>query len=550
MIHASALSFRYPAQTNAAIEKVTLDIATGQVTWLTGALGSGTSTFLALAAGVAPRLTGGTRDGIVTVDGVDSAARSPILGGIAYLSSSPHLQLSGVARTVRDEIAVGPMNLGWSPAALREAVERAMARFGVEHLALRDPARLSGGETQRVILAALDAVSPRYWLLDEPLSALDHRARSVVVPLLRDLARGGAAVVVASDDADAMAPIADRLVVLVDGRVALDGVPAQLLAHDALHNAGAGSTDAGELARRIGMPEPRPITVSALLHAVGSSETEERAPATDDRADVPPAVHLDNASFRYSKGPLVLDNVEATLPGAAATGVFGANGAGKSTLLRLAMALEHPTHGTVLVLGEPTTGRHPEDLAGRVGFLFQQPERQLFATTVRGECRFTARLAGWTGDRVEAATVRVATMLGLSGLLDLHPGDLPLPQRRLVALAAILVTDPELLLLDEPTAGLDARSRELVIDIVRDRTRRGRATIAVTHDHVFAHEALDRAFVVDGQRVVDAGTTRAVLDGRMLPAPAALQVAQALHLAPGADRNADVAITVASRLSR
>ncbi len=204
------------------------------------------------------------------------------------------------------------------------------------------------------------------------------------------------------------------------------------------------------------------------------------------------ALRMSGVTFAYPGGTPVLDGVTLSLAAGEAVGLFGANGAGKSTLLRLAMALEHPNAGSVETLGRGTTGRHPEDFAPTVGFLFQQPERQLFATSVQSECSLAPRLAGWPAPRIADSVAGVLHELGLTDTAMEHPYDLPLPRRRLVALAAILAADPALFLLDEPTAALDFTSRERVIHVIRERSGRGKAILAITHDPGFAHEALSR----------------------------------------------------------
>ncbi len=549
-IVAHDLTFRYPAQEHDALRGITLTIEPGVVTWLTGALGSGTSTMLLAAAGLAPRLTAGTRGGRVELDGRDPSEGSPLAASIAYLGPSPMLQLSGIAKTVRDEIAVGPMNLGWSRGRITAAVDNALDRLGVRHLADRAPARLSGGETQRVLIASLLATAPTSWLLDEPFSALDRRARVDVANLLVALAADGATVVVACDDADAMLPAAHRLVVFSAGRIALDGSPRQLLAGDLLPATGSGTTDAAGLAAAAGFAAPRPITVSSLLPQLIRIEPRTSIAASEhpDFTDrTTPVLQLEGVAFRYPRGSVVLHDTSLRVSAGETVGLFGTNGAGKSTLLRLAMALEHPEVGVVHTLGLDTAGHGPEDLAPRVGFLFQQPERQLFAASVRAECRMAPALAGWTDERTTAATMGALALLGLLDVVDEHPGDLPLPRRRLVALAAVLVTDPELLLLDEPTAALDAPSRRRVIAMVRERSARGRATIAITHDAPFAHEALDRALLLIGGTIAHDGVVRDVLDGFHLARPAALEVALSLGLPAGADRHDDVAASIAPR---
>jgi len=257
-----------------------------------------------------------------------------------------------------------------------------------------------------------------------------------------------------------------------------------------------------------------------------------------------PVLQLTDVAFQYPGGPPVLDGVSFVIRPGEAVGLFGSNGAGKSTLLRLAMALEHPTAGSVSTLGLATTGRHPEELAPRAGFLFQQPERQLFASSVQAECSLAPRLAGWDAPRIAAAVSAVLNQLGLADTAEEHPYDLPLPRRRLVALAAVLAADPDLILLDEPTAALDVASRERVIEVVRERARAGKAVLAVTHDPAFAHEALDRALLLDRGKLVQDGPVRDAIDDRRMIRPAALAVALVLGLSPGEDRRKEVALAL------
>jgi energy-coupling factor transport system ATP-binding protein len=425
-----------------------------------------------------------------------------------------------------------------------------MARLEVTHLADRAPGELSGGETQRVLLAAMLAVSPAIWLLDEPFSALDHASRSLVGRLCIELAGEGATVLIACDDADVMAPLADRLVVFARGTVALDGHPAPLLANDAILSAGAGTTDAASLAAAASWSAPRPIDTPALLSALKFGPVPvQPAPSAPNSVDSSslPILALEGVGFGYRGGPPVLSGLSLAVRAGEAVGLFGPNGAGKSTVLRLGMALEQPTSGTVRSLDRSTKGLSPEDFAPRIGFLFQQPERQLFATTVRGECAVALQLAGWSASRTAEAVAEVLEELGLAGVAEEHPYDLPLPSRRLVALASILVARPELVLLDEPTAGLDGTSRERVIRVIQRRVSEGLAALVITHDAILAHESLGRALQLREGMIVADGSVRDVLDGHTMSRPAALAVAMELGMPIGQDRQEQVAATLTGR---
>jgi len=258
------VGFTYPGATAPALTACSFSAEAGQVTWLTGALGAGTSTALLVAAGLAPRHTGGLRTGRVHALGLDPAeegASTALRGRVALVLSTPATQLSGIAETVAQEVAFAPANLGWPRERIQVGVARALEALAIPHLALRDPATLSGGEMQRVVIAAMLVLEPELWLLDEPASALDLAGRELLLALLRREAARGAAVVVASEDTDGLAAVADRLVVFASGRVVLDGAPPALLRGDGIWDAGAGSTSIGILARAAGVGAPRPLTV-------------------------------------------------------------------------------------------------------------------------------------------------------------------------------------------------------------------------------------------------------------------------------------------------
>jgi energy-coupling factor transporter ATP-binding protein EcfA2 len=264
------LRFRHPGASRDAIADVSLELRGGEVTWVLGAPGAGATTLLRVAAGLAPALTGGSLEGGVTLDGAPvHDGRRPCAGGrIALLGEEPELERSGLAETVLGEVGFAPANHGWPRERILQAATAALERAGVAHLSARDPRELSAGELQRVLLAATLVLEPAAWLLDEPGATLDAAGRATLRGLLRAEAGRGAVVVVASEDADLLLGVADRLVLLREGAVAADGAPAPLLAGDAPWDSGAGSTAVAEVARlaarlsddpRLGVP--RPLTV-------------------------------------------------------------------------------------------------------------------------------------------------------------------------------------------------------------------------------------------------------------------------------------------------
>jgi energy-coupling factor transporter ATP-binding protein EcfA2 len=252
---------------------LSLEVRAGEITWLFGPLGAGCTTVLLVAAGLAPRHTGGSMEGTVSVLGHDPQSTETVLAGqIGFVTATPELQLSGIASTVWEEVAFTPANLGWPIERIRPAVDRALEELGVAHLASRKPGTLSGGELQRVVIASMSVLTPEVWLLDEPASALDASGRALAYELFRTQAGNGATILLASEDVEALALVADRLVVLRDGYPAMDGPPQRILAGDAIWDAGPGSTAVAELARAAGrmvesshFAAPYPLTVEEGL---------------------------------------------------------------------------------------------------------------------------------------------------------------------------------------------------------------------------------------------------------------------------------------------
>ena len=252
------VSFWYPATQTPALHDVSLEVAPGEVVALVGSVGAGTSTVLLVAADLAPRVIGGRIEGRV-----DFRGREKGKGGRGIVLPNPWTQLSGMAFTVWDEVAFGPANLGWPREEIARQVDSALARLEITALAGRDPATLSGGELQRVIIAGILAMDPALLLLDEPTAELDPAGARMVWRLVRTLAAEGKAVLLATSDLDALADVADRVVWLEAGRVVETG-EATLLAGDAACAAGLGTTVAG-LWRAAGLPAPFPLTVPAAV---------------------------------------------------------------------------------------------------------------------------------------------------------------------------------------------------------------------------------------------------------------------------------------------
>lgn len=529
------LTYFYPGAACAALKDIDLAVNPGEFVLILGGSGSGKSTLLRFLAGLAPAFSGGRVRGRVLFKGRDMAEikRRELVRRIGFVFQDPDRSL--LFRDLEAEVAFGLENAGFPPAEIRRRVAETISALGLSEYRGVPLTELSGGLRQKVTLAAALALRPELLLLDEPTAELDPVAAADFFHVLKDLnADFGLTVVLAEQRADRCLPLADRVVVLEEGRIAWQGPP-RALARWAWPQHAWLLPPVPRLFASLNAPAA-PLTVKEgkkllkLLPELGralpllSGERRERAALRTssppesrgaERAARPVAV-LERVQVVYPGGVEALREVDLTLEAGELVCILGENGAGKSTLLRVLAGLTLPTRGRALVLGRDTRRAKAGVLAQGVGYLAQDTTAYLVAETVAEEVASTLENLG----RPDAT--RVAAELALFHLEEVagrNPRDLSLGQRKAVALAATLVRDPELILLDEPTRGLSADRREELGRVLREYVRAGRAVVAVTHDVEFAAQWADRVIFLFGGRVAADGPPAATFAASPFYAP-------------------------------
>jgi energy-coupling factor transport system ATP-binding protein len=428
----SRLTFRYPDATVPALSDVSLRVEPGEVVAVLGPSGSGKSTLLRALAGLVPHFHGGRFEGSVVIAGKDTRRFRPadLAGDVATLFQDPEDQV--VFGRVENEVAFGLENVGTPPDQIWPRVHAALAEAGAERLAERRTETLSAGELQRVCLASVLALEPTLLLLDEPTSQLDPEGAEQILDLACDL---GAAVLVSEQRPTLPLERCDRVLFVAEGRIEID----------------APCDDA-----RDRLPaEYRPRDPRQLPGASGEGDVLCR---------------LEDVTFAYDAQP-VLEGASLTLRRGEIVALTGPNGVGKTTLAKLAVGLLEPSSGSV-------------ETQGRCCYLSQDPGRYLVKERAEDEA---ALAVGGDRNRARHALADV----GLTGFEGRHPRDMSSGERERLALASVLVADPDVLILDEPTRGVDPpRKAELAAQLRRDAQRR--ATLVVTHDLVFACDVADR----------------------------------------------------------
>lgn len=506
MIRFQHLSYRYPESATPALHDLTFEIAEGEFFLVTGPSGSGKSTLLRCLSGLVPHFYGGAISGSVSVFGRDPVAEGPQAMSrlVGTVFQDPEAQC--VATTVEDELAFALENQGVPESVMRHRIEEVLHTLGIAELRERRLETLSGGQRQRVAIGAVLGLQPRVLVLDEPTSQLDPQgAEEVMDALLRLNRELGLTVVLSEHRLERVVAHADRMLYLPGpGQPFLLGDVRSVLARMEW------VPPLVALGRALGW-DPLPLTVREARRFLPEALSDaEDAPLPEPEPPGDVLVRVRGLAFSYNGRP-ALRGVDMDVAAGEVVALMGPNGAGKTTLLKHLVGLLRPQSGEVVVCGLDTRHVPLERLIEHVGYVPQNPSALLFADTVREELDFTLRERGRpTGEHGD-----LPRRLGLDTVLSRYPRDLSVGERQRVALAAILVARPEVILLDEPTRGLDYRQKEALLAFLREERRAGRAILIATHDVELVARAADRVVLLDAGEVVAQGPTRRVMNGSL-----------------------------------
>ncbi len=535
-IEVRRFSYRYPQLGSQwALRNIEVQINAGEYVLLCGASGSGKSTLVRALTGLIPHGYDGVIEGSITIDGIDTRSRplAEWFTTVGVVFQSPQWQLFN--STVTRELAFGLESLGCQRQVMRQRINAVAAQLGIEHLLERNPQQLSAGEQLLVALGTVLVVGARIIVLDEPFANLDGVHVAQVQAILRTLHQQGVTIIVAEHRLGLVAADATRMIVLHAGQIALDGPPADVLAHD-LRRFHLEPPLPTQIGRILGLT-PLPLTVEALLARVDRRqlvEVYQPSVMTSQRGNGSPILSTDRLSYAIGQRQL-LASIHLQVHAGESVAIVGANGAGKTTLIKHFNGLYRPQHGRVSVLGRDTRTTPVSVLARSVGMVFQNPDDQLFRTNVRDEIAIGARVMGV----FDPARLReVLQALQLEPLADRSPFALSAGEKRRLTLAAAMVIDPPILVLDEPTTGLDWPARQALTTYIREQTAAGRTIVIVTHDLDLAGTVASRWLVMADGRLIGADSPLAIISDPARIALAKLlltdryRLTLALHLVP------------------
>jgi energy-coupling factor transport system ATP-binding protein len=520
-VRISGLRYRYRGQREPALRGVDLEIGEGEFVIVMGPSGAGKSTLCVSLNGLIPHFLRGRMEGEVWIRG-----RSTREGRVGEFAREVGLVFQDFeaqlfSTNVELEVAFGPENFQVEHGEIVRRVREVLEQVRLNGFEGRQPATLSGGQKQRLAIASVLAVEPRILCLDEPTTDLDPVGKLGVFEIAEELrSRDDVTLIVVEHETEETLD-ADRIVVLQDGEVLRD-LPAGEVLRDVELLEGAGIM---------------PLQVTRFFHELGSSR--ERLPLTPEEGieefrrrglRIAPERHeeliaadkvreegygeklieVEGLTYRYPNGVTALEGVDLDVRQGEFLAVLGQNGSGKTTLVKHFNGLLKPTEGEVRIGGVETVKQGIRRLGERVGYVFQNPDHQIFSDTVFDEVAFGPNIREMEEDEIEERVSEALAAVGLEGRGDEDPFVLTKGERQRVAVASVLAIRPEVLILDEPTTGLDYAEQKRMMDLVRRLNEGGSTIIIVTHTMWVVAEYAHRAAIVQDGRVTLSGTVRDV----------------------------------------
>ena len=552
------LRYRYPHAKELALDGLDFSVEKGEFIGIIGENGAGKSTLSQALMGLVPQFYKGAYGGTVMVDGIE-AGRTPVAqlcGHVGLVFQNPFNQLSGAKDNVYEEVAFGMQNLGVPAEEMKNRVEEALKLLDIWQYRDRNPFDLSGGQMQRVAIASVLVMRPDVMILDEPTSQLDPEGSDEVFKAVETLTGSGITILMIEQKIEKLAAYCDRILLLHKGKQIAFDTPQKVFSMPDLKDYGIQAPAFTRICKAEGVTladGTYPVTVEeaagvlrekrlgAPACADGKERAQRAAGAELAQAGGPSelAVSSDeqfcikNLDFSYLADVPVLKNLNMKLD-KCPTAIIGQNGAGKTTLVKLLKGLLKPVSGSIYFHGEDISGKTVAMLAGNVGYVFQNPDDQIFKYNVMDEILFGPLNIGMDAERAKKEAERALKLTGLTGKEKENPYDLELYERKMTAIASVLAMDTDVLILDEPTIAQDWKGRQIIGDIIRSLSERGKLVIAILHDMDFVAENFERVIIMAHGQVLADGTAKEVfaqeeaLKKARLQKPYVMQLCEAL----------------------
>lgn len=536
LIEVKDLKYRYPGTTELALDGVSFTVEKGEFIGIAGENGAGKSSLSQALLGLIPQFYKGAYGGSVTVCGMDARSTpvSELCRHVGLVFQNPFNQLSGAKDTVYDEVGYGLQNLGFPPEEIRTRVESVLRCFGIWEYRDRNPFDLSGGQLQRVAICSVLAMNPDVLILDEPTSQLDPEGSEEVFHTVDELTKMGITIIMIEQKIEKLAGYCDRVLLMHQGHVVDYDTPRKIFSREDLYDLGVNPPAYTRFARANALAfedGTLPVTHAETLELVKASGADRAALIASLRG-MTAGVQMESASaaatfqvqdlrFSYVKGREVLHGLNLALDHRP-TAIIGQNGAGKTTLVRVLKGLLKPDSGEIRYQGENLETKTVAELASRVGYVFQNPDDQIFKYKVLEEVMFGPLNIGMSQQEAEASAHEALRMVGLDEKAGENPYDLELSERKMVAIASVLAMNTDVIILDEPTIAQSWNGREKIREIIQTQAAQGKLVIAILHDMDFVANSFARVIAMAHGEILADGTPAEVFRNHPVLEKAAL----------------------------
>ena len=519
------LKYRYPNTTKLALDRLDFEIEKGSFIGIIGENGAGKSTLCQAFNGLIPGFFKGAYGGKVLIGDteVSKTTVSKLCQKVGLVFQNPFNQLSGAKETVFEEIAFGLQNFGVPKEEMISRVNEVMELLDIADYRDRNPFDLSGGQMQRVALAGILAMKPEVIVLDEPTSQLDPAGSEEVFAAVDKLAKSGITIIMVEQKLEKLAEYCDRILLLHQGKQIAFDSPEQIFSREDLQNYGVNPPAYIRICQAFGVKKDNGCYPASLKDALvlkdlfpeenvfglGKKSLDHNAEIRSKREETASCeqsvFNIEHLKFQYVENVPVLQDVNLTIDNRP-TAIIGQNGAGKTTLVKLLKGLLKPVGGSIYYGGNDMAEKSVAMLAGEIGYVFQNPDDQIFKYHVIDEVMFGPQNIGMTKEQAREKAVAALRVVGLEQLADENPYDLELAERKLVAIASVLAMDTKVIILDEPTIAQDWKGRKIIQKMIRDLSSQGKTVIAILHDMDFVAESFERVIVMAHGKVLADGT--------------------------------------------
>ncbi len=540
VIEIKDLNFTYRGGERKAVDSVYLSQAKGELIVIMGNTGAGKSSLVRCLNRIIPNFFKGDFAGEVKILDTDIAREkvTRMADKVGMVFQDFETQLFSTSTTL--EVAFGPENLGVNREEIKGRIGDSLEKIRLTGYEDREPSSLSGGEKQRLAIASILAIRPRIMVLDEPTTDLDPIGKQEIFQVLKNLREKGLTVVMVEHETEEIGE-ADRIIIIREGRIIAEGKSIDILSRvNILEDNGIRPPQLVKLFSGLNIPCPTwPLKVNQAFSALRSNnrtpsdnkyfilnQRDEEKKKTYGRE----IIKVENLVHTYPTGQQALTGVNLSIKEREFIAIIGQNGSGKTTLVKHLNGLLRPTRGKVYYENTDIGKEKVSSLGKQIGYVFQNPDHQIFSPTVREEIAFGPRNYGFSAEQINSKVEQALKVVGLEGYQDKDPFLLTKGERQRVAIASVIVSEPRVIILDEPTTGLDYNEQVRVMELITDLNNQGHSLIIITHSMWVVAEYAHRVVVLSEGKILADDTTRKVFSKEAILKESALKLPEIIQL--------------------